>query len=123
MLKILTNTHINRYRKSTRSPSTIGWDDLPDGSQRHMALEAAQDPLPEDVVLELVPDEEVGPALAGLPDEFREAVILSDLHDMSYKEIAQVLRIPLGTVRSRIFRGRRLLRQKLENYAQARGMI
>ena len=56
-------------------------------------------------------------------DEFREAVVLSDMHELSYKEIAEALDIPLGTVRSRIFRGRRLLRTALADYAKANGMI
>jgi len=119
MLKIVTNTHINRYRKAARSPSTIAWEELTDGGQRHIAQEASDDVSPDDEVLEFIPGDEIGPALAELPDEFRQAVILSDLHDLSYKDIAQVLNIPLGTVRSRIFRGRRLLRQKLEAYAHA----
>ncbi len=123
MLKILTNTHINRYRKTMRSPETIGWDELTNGGQRDIGLQASHEPLPEDEVLAFIPDEEVAPALAELPDEFRQAVILSDLHGLSYKEIAQVLDIPLGTVRSRIFRGRRLLREKLAAYARIRRLI
>ena len=74
-------------------------------------------------MLVTVPDEVVGPALHELPAEFREAVILSDIHELSYKEIAQALSIPLGTVRSRIFRGRKLLRESLAEYARARRMV
>lgn len=123
LLRILTNTHINRYRRSCRSPQTVGWEDVTEGGKRPIPQERATDPLPEEEVVADVPDEVVGPALLELPQEFREAVILSDMHDLSYKDIAQVLDVPLGTVRSRIFRGRRMLRESLAEYAEERGMI
>ncbi len=123
LLRIVTNTHINRYRRACRTPDTVAWEDLTDGGTRRVAEEASKDPLPEDEVLAGIPDETIGPALAALPDEFREAVILSDMHELSYKEIAESLGIPLGTVRSRIFRGRRLLRESLAEYARANGII
>lgn len=123
LLRILTNTHINRYRRAMRSPDTIAWEDLTEGGNRRVAEEADQGPLPEDAVMAAIPDETIGPALAALPDEFREAVIMSDMHELSYKEIADALGIPLGTVRSRIFRGRRLLREALTEYAQVNGII
>jgi len=123
LLRILTNTHINRYRRTKRSPETIAWEDFtllgerPSGDEQHTPLR------PEQEVLATVPDDVVGPALHDLPDEFREAVILSDIHELSYKEIAHALNIPLGTVRSRIFRGRKLLRESLADYARARRMV
>lgn len=123
LLRILTNTHINRYRRACRSPETVSWEDVTDGGTRRIPQEQSPDPLPEEEVLTNVPDETIGPALAALPPEFREAVILSDMHELSYKEIAEALDIPLGTVRSRIFRGRRLLRESLAEYARANGMI
>ncbi len=123
LLRILTNTHINRYRRSCRSPETVAWEDLTDNGTRRIPQERSTDLLPEEELLANVADDTIGPALAALPDEFREAVILSDMHELSYKEIADALNIPLGTVRSRIFRGRRLLRQSLAEYARANGMI
>jgi len=123
LLRILTNTHINRYRRSCRSPETLAWEDITDGGARRIPQERSPNPLPEEQLLVDVPDETIGPALLALPEEFREAVILSDMHDLSYKEISQALNIPLGTVRSRIFRGRRLLRESLAEYAEANGMI
>lgn len=123
LLRILTNTHINRYRRACRSPETVAWEDITDSGARRIPQERSPDPLPEQEVLSDVHDDTIGPALDALPDEFREAVILSDMHELSYKEIAQALDIPLGTVRSRIFRGRRLLRQSLAEYARANGMI
>ena len=68
-------------------------------------------------------DDPVGLALSDLPDEFRLAVILCDMFELNYREIAAVLQVPLGTVRSRIFRGRQLLRQRLREYAQEHGYI
>jgi RNA polymerase sigma-70 factor (ECF subfamily) len=62
-------------------------------------------------------------ALKELPEEFRVVVVLSDLQEFSYQEIARMLKIPIGTVRSRLFRGRRLLRAKLEDYARRRGFL
>lgn len=123
LLRILTNTHINRYRRAARTPDMIAWEELSENGNRHIPEEASREPLPEDQVMASIPDETVGPAIAALPDEFREAVILSDMHELSYKEIADTLQIPLGTVRSRIFRGRRLLREALADYAKENGMI
>ena len=123
LLRILTNTHINRYRRSRRSPDTIAWEDYTAQGERQVAAEGSSEVRPEQEILAYVPDEVVGPALHELPEEFREAVILSDIHELSYKEIAQALNIPLGTVRSRIFRGRKLLRAALAEYARARRII
>jgi RNA polymerase sigma-70 factor, ECF subfamily len=123
LLRILTNTHINRYRRSRRTPDTVAWEDLVAQGERAIESDAGPACLPEREALAYVPDEVVGPALHELPEEFREAVILSDIHELSYKEIADALDIPLGTVRSRIFRGRKLLRSALASYARARRII
>jgi len=123
MLRILTNTHINRYRRERRSPDVVAWEDLTENGRRAIPEETSSDPRPDEQVLASIPDEYIAPAVAGLPDEFREAVVLSDMHELSYKEIAATLGIPLGTVRSRIFRGRKLLREKLATYAAERGLV
>jgi RNA polymerase sigma-70 factor (ECF subfamily) len=123
LLRILTNTHINRYRRSKRSPDTVAWEDLVAQGERCFDHDIMPGSAPERETLADVPDEVVGPALHELPAEFRESVILSDIHELSYKEIADALNIPLGTVRSRIFRGRKLLRSALADYARARRVI
>lgn len=123
LLRILTNTHINRYRRSKRSPDTVAWEDLVAQGERVLDAEPERESAPEREILSYVPDEVVGPALHALPEEFREAVILSDIHELSYKEIADALNIPLGTVRSRIFRGRKLLRTALADYARDRRIV
>lgn len=122
LLRILTNTHINRYRRSKRSPESIAWEEFTLLGEKPPADDYPAPCPPEHEVMATVPDEVVGPALHELPQEFREAVILSDIHELSYKEIAQALSIPLGTVRSRIFRGRKLLRESLAEYARERRM-
>ena len=121
MFRILRNTHINRYRKQQRTVDMIGWEDLaPEGESYAGHLEESDRPGPDDEFLSRVPHEQIIPALERLSDEFRIAVVLSDIHQYSYEEIAQKLDIPLGTVRSRIFRGRKRLREALEDVARER---
>lgn len=122
-LKILTTTHINRYRQSQRLPPTIAWEDLTGGGQRDFDGQQYDQTGPEAAVVEQYLDDPVGPALKALPDEFRLAVILCDMFDLTYGEIAAALQVPLGTVRSRIFRGRQILREQLRQYAQEHGYI
>jgi len=123
MLRILRNTHINRYRKKQRSVSTVEWEGLGDESSAPGGLESSSLPGLEAEVLRKVPDEGIVPALDALPEEFRIAVVLSDIHQYSYDEIAEELDIPLGTVRSRIFRGRKRLRESLADYARERHLL
>lgn len=124
MFRILRNTHINRYRKQQRTVDMIGWEDLAtDGQSYAGELEESDRPGPDEEFLSKVPQEEIIPALDELPDEFRVAVVLSDIHQYSYEEIAEKLDIPLGTVRSRIFRGRKRLREALEDVARKRRWI
>ncbi len=123
MFKIVTTTHINRYRGTGRFPKTVGWEELTDGGQRDFYWQQSDEPGPEPAVVEQYLDDPVGLALSDLPDEFRLAVILCDMFELNYREIAAVLQVPLGTVRSRIFRGRQLLRQRLREYAQEHGYI
>jgi len=122
--RVLVNTYINHYRRRRRAPQIRSWEELAvDGDADYAREDPTRLSSPEEAVLARVPDEEVQPALEALPEEFRIAVLLSDVDEFSYKEIAQILGIPLGTVRSRIFRGRRLLRQRLAGYARAHGVL
>jgi RNA polymerase sigma-70 factor, ECF subfamily len=120
LLTILRNTFINEYRKRSRTPIQVELS----------GAEAADIPVtPRPVgdlghvesMLELL-DDEVRQAVADIPDDFRRTVIMADLEEKSYKEIAEVMDCPIGTVMSRLYRGRKLLRDRLGEYAQQRGL-
>lgn len=121
--RILTNTYINEYRRRQRLPEMIGLEE--EAVERAMGPEREQPrgSEPEREVLDEVPDEEVQAALDALPDVFRTVVVLCDLQQFSYEEIASMVGVPIGTVRSRLFRARRLLRESLHEYARARRVI
>ena len=124
LFRILTNTYINVYRRRRRGPDFVALDEI----TANQAAKAQDGPgsrefRPEDAVFADLPAEEVQGALDELPEAFRIVVILSDIEQLAYKEIAQMLRIPIGTVRSRLFRGRRRLRNALREYAKAHGII
>jgi RNA polymerase sigma-70 factor, ECF subfamily len=121
VLRILTNTYINEFRRRRRTPDMTDWDNLPREALGKVAEEGDDDP--ELALLEDALDAEVEQALSEIPEVFREAVLLCDMHEMMYNEIAEVLDIPIGTVRSRIARGRGLLQEKLREYAEERGLI
>ena len=121
LYRILTNTFINTYRAKKRRPDQVELDDVEDFFlyRRLGGLEAADATrTTETEVLESIPDSEVKEALESIPEQFRMAVILADVEGFSYKEIAEILDVPIGTVMSRIHRGRRALQQKLWDYAE-----
>jgi RNA polymerase sigma-70 factor, ECF subfamily len=121
LYRILTNTFINQYRAKKRRPDQVDLDDVEDFFiyRRLGGLEAAAaERTPETEVLESIPDAEVKEALESIPEQFRMAVILADIEGFSYKEIAEILEVPIGTVMSRIHRGRRQLQQRLWDYAE-----
>lgn len=122
--RILTNAHINRYRHERRGPSFIGLDDMTAQEDFHLSGEnAAREDQPERAIFDHLHSEEVEDAVRGLPEEFRQVLVLSDIEDFSYEQISRVLSIPIGTVRSRLFRARRRLRQRLTRYALEMGFI
>lgn len=122
-LRILANTHISRHRSRQHSPATVSWEDLSALSSRGEFDPPGDEEGPEQWLVEQELSEELAPALATLPEDFRLAVILSDILELSYREIAAALGVPLGTVRSRIFRGRKMLRESLQQYAEARRLV
>jgi RNA polymerase sigma-70 factor (ECF subfamily) len=125
LFRILTNAYINRYRAKQRRPieSDLGQVEDLYLYRRLGALEtAAAGQSAEDQFLDLFTDDEVKQALEDLPDNFRLPVILADVEGFSYKEIAEMLDIPIGTVMSRLHRGRKAMQRALYEYAEARGL-
>jgi RNA polymerase sigma-70 factor (ECF subfamily) len=123
LYRILTNAYINTYRKKQRQPQTISSDDAPEWYLYDQLSEEGREPSAETEVLESLPDEEVQEALAELPEQFRMAVLLADVEGFSYKEIAEILEIPIGTVMSRLHRGRRALEKRLWDVVRERGLV
>ncbi|MEO3938339.1 sigma-70 family RNA polymerase sigma factor [Dermatophilaceae bacterium Soc4.6] len=122
MYRILTNTYINTYRKKQREPLQSDASDVED-YQLHRAESHQSSGLrsAEDVALEHLPDSDVKRALLEIPEDFRLAVYFADVEGYAYKEIAEIMQTPIGTVMSRLHRGRRQLRELLSGYATDRG--
>jgi RNA polymerase sigma-70 factor (ECF subfamily) len=126
LYRILTNTFINSYRASKRRPEKADVEDIED---LYLYKRLNELPSPgvgrsaEDELLETITDDEVKIAIESLPESFRMAVLLADVEGFSYKEIAEITDVPIGTVMSRIHRGRRALQKALLQYAEARGLV
>lgn len=122
LFKIQNNTFINEYRKKQRQPKVADGEQVEDW-QMHRAESHTSAGLrsAEDEVLESLPAEAVRTALAQISDEYRQAVLLADVEGLRYKEIAEIMGTPVGTVMSRLHRGRRQLRELLEDYAKEHG--
>ena len=123
MYRILTNTFINSYRKKQREPVTVQEDDLDEWYLFDKLGESGVEPSAEAEVIRSMPDEDVQKALEALPEGFRLAVLLADVEGFSYKEIAEILGIPIGTVMSRLHRGRRALEKALWEKVRERGLV
>lgn len=124
LFRILTNTHINRYRARSRRPDETELDDIEDlYLYRRLHNSAAYGQSAEDQLMELFSEGEVVDAVEALPEAYRMAVLLADVEGFSYKEIAEILEIPVGTVMSRLHRGRKALQKELYEFAEARGLV
>ncbi len=124
LLRILTNTFINKYRRGGLERSVLDGPDadpLADGWIGASTMEAMRDP--ESRAMRALLEKEIVAALDELPEEFRLAVVLSDVEELSYKEISEIMGCPIGTVMSRLHRGRRLLKRRLYEHARNLGIV
>ncbi|MEO8504807.1 MAG: sigma-70 family RNA polymerase sigma factor [Acidobacteriota bacterium] len=124
LFKIMKNTFINGYRKKQQTPPQSDFADIEGAFENQLSDEAGgRIKNPEDEFLENVLDEDVQQALDALPQDYRMVVLLADIEGFSYKEIAEILEIPQGTVMSRLYRGRRLLEDAMLQYAEEHGYL
>lgn len=126
LFRILTNNYINTYRKKQRRPSQT---DLEDVQDLYLYRRLGGDELAsigrsaEDELFDQITDTDILDALEGLPDQYRTAVLLADVEGFAYKEIAEILDIPIGTVMSRLHRGRKKLQEQLYSFGVERGYV
>ncbi len=123
LYRILMNTFINRYRKNQREPKTVSESEVEDWYLYDKIAESGLEPSAETSVLESIPDEEVQAALLSLPEQFRTAVLLADVEGFNYKEIAEITGVPIGTVMSRLHRGRKALEKQLWDVVRERRIV
>jgi RNA polymerase sigma-70 factor (ECF subfamily) len=124
LYRILTNSFINTYRKRQREPQTVdGPDDIDEWFLFDRLGARSVERSAEEDVLENIPDADVKAALESIPENFRIAVLLADVEGFSYKEIAEIMDVPIGTVMSRLHRGRKALEKALYAVAKERGLV
>ena len=118
LFQILKNAFINEYRKKSRQPQKVDFEDFKDKNQ--LEKQSISIDIEQDVYTHMIGDE-ITTALNSLPVDFRVAIILSDIEGFTYEEIAKITDIPIGTVRSRLFRARNLMKEQLREYAKQKG--
>lgn len=125
LFRILTNAYINVYRKRQREPQKVSQDDVEefDLYQELKDHDPQFSATPETIVLDSLVDSDIIEAIDALPEQFRLAVILSDIEGFTYAEMAEIMDVPLGTVMSRLHRGRKALQKRLWDLAVERGIV
>jgi RNA polymerase sigma-70 factor (ECF subfamily) len=125
LFRIMTNAYINTYRKRQREPQRVSADDLEDFDlyQELKNHDSQFGETPENIVLDSLVDSDILEAIDDLPEQFRLAVVLSDVEGFSYAEMAEIMGVPMGTVMSRLHRGRKALQKRLWELARDRGIV
>ncbi len=121
LFRILMNTFINKYRKDKREPSLVDFDSVEAFHESLQEEVMVPSILDDESVLDSLMDDNIKVALEALPDDFRMVILLSIVEGFSYKEISKIVDCPVGTVMSRIYRGRKMLKEKLADYAKKHG--
>lgn len=119
LMTILRNTFINEFRQKKSRPDPVDYDDVEERPVWHQLQQ--EDPAGE--FFDRIIDDRIVEAIEDLPEDFRVTLVLSDLEDMSYEEISEKLDVPLGTVKSRLYRARQRLQQELYEYAKSMGYV
>jgi len=122
LFRIMKNSYINRYRKEVKEPETVDYEEIQNFYNIIRADSTDPNDLEEKIFGGLLEDD-VAKALESLPEDFRTVVILCDIEELSYEEISEFVECPIGTVRSRLHRGRNMLREKLFDFAKKRGLV
>ena len=120
LFRILKNSYINNYRKKSKKPQEVDYDEVATFYETIRAERTETSDLEDKMFRELI-DDELSNALDNIPEDFRTVVLLCDVEDFTYEEIANMLDVPIGTIRSRLHRGRNLLKAELIDYASKRG--
>jgi RNA polymerase sigma-70 factor (ECF subfamily) len=120
LFRIMKNAYINRYRKEKKEPETVEYQEV-ENFYNTVRGSAAENTDLQEAVFNSLMEDDVSNAIAELPEDFRTVVILCDIEELTYEEVADFLQCPIGTVRSRLHRGRKLLRAKLLDFAKGRG--
>ena len=125
LFRIMTNAYINTYRKKQREPQKLSTDEVQDFDlyQELKNHDTQFTETPESLVLDALVDTDILQAIEDLPDQFRLAVVLSDIEGFSYAEMAEIMDVPMGTVMSRLHRGRKALQKRLWDIARDRGIV
>lgn len=129
LYKILRNSFINKYRKAVNTPGEIGYEDIESLNTNFANKQENREDLIDSLenkyndLDNLMVDDDVKHAIDSLPLEYREVILYSDVEELSYKDIAEITNVPIGTVKSRLNRGRKLLQKSLWEYAKDRGFI
>ncbi len=120
LFRILKNSYINNYRKKSKKPNQVDYDEVSTFYETIRAERTDTSDLEDKMFRDLI-DDDISNALDELPEDFRTVVLLCDVEGFTYEEIANMLDVPIGTIRSRLHRGRNLLKSQLMEYAQDRG--